>query len=89
MTGLILLSSAVNAQRAWENDNDEAFEVKTLDLAQRYAFEIKKNIQSNYICDNFRTNIDTIANSSSPENVRVRQIDTIFDSADRVGCVTY
>lgn len=91
MSIVLVVSGNLCAQRAWENDNDAAFEPANveLDFAQHYAQSLQNIIIKNGHCLHLISTMDRVAKSSSHAEIRVRQIDRIFDAADRAGCVLY
>ena len=60
-----------------------------LDYGQRYAMEINRSMLSSGACGVFQQNISMLGNTSAPANIRVKQIDTLVDKADRAGCFMY
>lgn len=63
--------------------------VAQLSYAERYAEGIKSQMMSGGVCDILKQKIDMFATTSAADNIKVRQIDTIVDAADRAGCMMY
>ncbi len=59
------------------------------DVAVRYAENLIANFLAMPHCVALAKNMRTVASGSSPAQVRTLQIDRMFDSADRAGCVVY
>ena len=59
------------------------------DEAQRYAQILVSDFRSGGVCDTFASQINRIADSAAPANVRIMQIDRILESADKYSCVRY
>jgi hypothetical protein len=58
------------------------------DFAQRYAEQASLGMLHGGVCENLRELIlRTADHMNVPENVRVRQIDTLVDSAERARCI--
>lgn len=59
------------------------------DNAQRYATGLMSNMRKDGHCMNLIDTMNNIASSASTEQVRILQIDKVFDAADRAGCIVY
>ena len=68
---------------------DKSIVAQSLSYAERYANEIKSQMMSGGACDALKQNIDMLATSSYPDNIKVSQIDKVVDAADRAGCMMY
>jgi hypothetical protein len=60
---------------------------EALDEPQRIARGFRAKMRQGHVCEMLADNIDSIAESASPENVRYLQIEKMVDSAARAGCI--
>ncbi|MCD2453453.1 hypothetical protein GO003_024025 [Methylicorpusculum oleiharenae] len=93
---ILIISNKVLAERAWEGDNDavlnpsEKIDPQPIsNYPLDYATILTSNFLGGRVCNNLKAFIFNIANGKLPDNIKIMQIDKVYDKADRVRCARY
>ena len=80
---------SIKLLKALAEEEKQREEFSRMSYPERYAAEIKSKMLAGGVCGQFTQMIDNFATSTSPDNIKIIQIDKIIDKADKYGCLQY